>query len=102
MNHHAKFEIVYEESTLAHITIRDLCGARSITNDAEAVVRVLHRAGLLTCEAPLRPGPRGLYYYETTGQLDEILHDGKGRFLGFKPGPRSTGSLTSQDQLDGT
>lgn len=49
----------------------------SITNDAENVV------------ADLLPALRGrrLFYYDTQGQLDELLvKDGK--FAGFAPGPR--------------
>ncbi len=97
---HARFEIIYEECTLATVTIRDLNGPKSVTNDAEAVVRTLHFAGLLTCQAPLKPGPRGLFYYDTSGQLDEIIHDGQGKFMGFRPGPRKSGPHTSQSKSD--
>ncbi|MBE3109350.1 MAG: hypothetical protein IMZ46_02380 [Acidobacteria bacterium] len=51
----------------------------SVTNDAENVVREL--AG----NALLRPGRR-LFYYDSDGQLDEILFK-DGQFVGFAPGP---------------
>ena len=54
----------------------------TVTNDAEAVVRDLHRAGRL--------GRRRLFYRDSEGQVDEIRHDGQGRFLGFAPGPQPT------------
>lgn len=63
------------------LTIRDLCLGTSITNDAEAVVAELHRSGVLA--------GRRLYYFDTMGQLDELVHDGQGGFKGFAPGPRA-------------
>jgi hypothetical protein len=53
---------------------------KSVTNDAEGVVRDLLFVGLL------KPNQR-LFYYDSDGQLDELCHDGE-RFTGFKPGPR--------------
>ena len=50
----------------------------SVTNDAEAVVRDLHRNGML--------GERQLLYQDSLGSVDEIKHDGKGSFQGFAPG----------------
>jgi hypothetical protein len=73
----AKYYI--EEQTGDRVVIADLDAGRSVTNDAEAVVRELHLGGL---------GKRRLFYYDSFGVLDEILHDGKGNWLGFKPGPR--------------
>lgn len=52
----------------------------SITNDAEAVVEDLVSRGLL-------PAGRRLFYYDSDGQLDELLVE-DGRFAGFKAGPR--------------
>ena len=77
-DHGAAFSVAIVES--AHIVIVDLdeSGRKSVTNDVECVVRVLHRSGLL--------GSRTLYYRDTLGDIDEILHDGRGDFLGFKPG----------------
>lgn len=57
---------------------------RSVTNDAEKVVADLVASG------DLPPGRR-LFYYDSEGQLDEILvRDGK--FAGFLPGPRAAAS----------
>ena len=39
----------------------------------------LHAAGVL------QKGRR-LFYYDSDGALDELKHDGAGRFLGFAPG----------------
>lgn len=55
----------------------------SVTNDAETVVKALVGSEILT------PG-RKLYYFDSEGQLDEILiKDGK--FAGFAPGPNRRG-----------
>ena len=51
----------------------------TITNDAETVVAMLQKRGYL------EPGRR-IFYYDSDGQLDEILHD-DGVFRGFKAGP---------------
>lgn len=51
----------------------------SVTNDAEAVVRELYQKGILKAQR--------LMYYDSTGRLDELKHDGCGRFTGFAPGP---------------
>ena len=53
-------------------------GRMSVTNDAESVVSRLR--GLCV----LRPGRR-LFYYDSEGELDEILIQ-DGRFAGFVPG----------------
>lgn len=47
----------------------------SITNDAEGVVKELHENNLLM--------GRRLYYYDSDGRLDELKHDGNGKFTGF-------------------
>lgn len=64
------------------VTIADVGSqSMSVTNDAEAVVQELHERGVLR--------GRRLYYYDSQGQLDELKHDGSGRFTGFAPGPRA-------------
>ena len=60
------------------VLIEDTCdetGARSVTNAAEDVVEDL--TGMLQ--------GRRLLYIDTMGEQDELLHDGQGKFLGFKP-----------------
>lgn len=60
------------------VVIRDRCndmGTMTVTNDAEAVVANLHRQ---------YPGRR-IFYYDTDGRRDELLHD-KGAFRGFCSG----------------
>lgn len=70
-----------EEQTDEKVVIRDVGrDCMSVTNDAEAVVRDLHRNGMLS-------GQR-LFYYDSEGQLDELKHDGSGVFTGFATGPR--------------
>lgn len=71
-----------EQDTDTRLVIRDIGhnqGCPTVTNDADAVVAALHRDGL---------GTRRLFYYDSMGQLDELVHDGEGRFLRFAPGPR--------------
>lgn len=79
MGRPAEYEVV--TSTPDTLTIRDVGGSRclTVTNDAEAVVAALHADGGL--------GTRKLLYYDSVGDLDELVHDGRGRFLGFAPGP---------------
>ena len=55
----------------------------SVTNDAENVVARLAADGRL-------PKGRRLFYYDSDGQLDELVHD-NGKFTRFAPGPRKTG-----------
>lgn len=71
-------------STPDTLTIRDLGGdgRLTVTNDAERVVADLYGDDLL--------GSRKLLYYDSSGDLDELVHDGRGRFLGFAPGPGRT------------
>jgi hypothetical protein len=76
---HCSFEVVSVERDA--VTIRDLVRGRSVTNDAEHVIEQLVKSGLLTEE-------RKLFYYDTTGTLDEILWEPPSRFVGFAPGPR--------------
>jgi len=73
----ARYQIVIEGS--ASITIQDVGGHRdlTVTNDAEAVVKEL---------IPRLAGRR-LFYYDSEGQMDELLVK-DGRFAGFAPGPR--------------
>jgi hypothetical protein len=52
---------------------------KTITNAAEEVIRELHARGLI-------PGKRQVLYYDSEGQIDELLHD-EAHFLSFKAGP---------------
>lgn len=61
------------------LVIRDLNAGRSVTNDAERVVRELWEQGRLFNE-------RRLFYYDSEGSLDELVHD-EGTFVRFAPGP---------------
>lgn len=79
--HESRYEVL--SSTSVAVTIRDVGhdrGCRTVTNDAERVVGDLHRRSLL--------GTRRLFYYDSFGMLDEIVHDDQGRFTAFRPGPR--------------
>lgn len=76
----ARFEIV--ESSSQKLVIRDLGPwdqHPTVTNDAEGVVeRLVAVFGRL--------GGRQLFYFDSLGDLDEIvIRDGK--FAGFRPGP---------------
>lgn len=75
----AKYRI--EEQTDEQLIIRDIGNGLTVTNDAEAVVRDLHRNGML--------GDRKLFYYDSEGELDELIHDSNGMFQGFAPGKRT-------------
>lgn len=70
----AKFTIVAELPDV--VAIEDLDGPKSVTNDAERVVRYLAELGLKE---------RRLIYRDTDGVWDELAHDGKGAFKGFRP-----------------
>lgn len=76
---HANYEVI--EKTETSLIIQDI-GPWSvfptITNDAESVVARLAASGDLES--------RLLYYYDSDGQMDEILHE-DGKFIGFAPGP---------------
>lgn len=77
----ARYEIV-EDLLGEPLVIRDLGPWDryvSVTNDAEAVVAELTTAGKL-------PTGRRLFYYDSDGIKDEIIHQG-GIFLAFAPGP---------------
>ena len=78
------FSEVPQESTPEVLVIRDLNNpaCRSITNAAEDVVKYLYQAGDLK-------GNRRLWYYDTDGNKDEIIHDGEGKFIDFSFLPRS-------------
>jgi len=78
----ARFVIIPSESDHGKLTIQDVGHLRgkSITNDVEAVVESLTREGLLLDD-------RRLFYYDSDGQLDEIIHK-DGYFVDFVPGPR--------------
>lgn len=77
----ALYEVV--ESTPEKVVIRDIGhdrGRPSVTNDAEAVV----------AELGPKLGSRRLFYFDSQGDLDELLHVG-GVFAGFAPGPGRAG-----------
>lgn len=72
-------------------TIKDACddwvlledvsaqfGGKTITNDAEQTVKTMHELRRLK--------QRRLFYVDTDGRIDELLHDGNGKFLGFGHG----------------
>lgn len=68
------------------LVIRDMnAGDVSVTNDAEAVVADLVRAGALPMLGDRR---RRLMYYDSDNNLDELRVSLAGRFVGFAPGPQ--------------
>jgi hypothetical protein len=68
-------------------------GLRTVTNDAEAVVADL--ASQVSVTGGLAPsygedaggslGARRLFYIDSSNRMDELLHDGRGKFTGFAP-----------------
>ena len=80
---HAQYVLIQENDL--HVIIKDLDRGRTVTNDADYVTRKLNDQvkGL---------GKRRLFYIDTMGQADELLHT-KGVFSGFKacsPSQRET------------
>jgi len=74
---HARFRV--EHFSPERIVIRDLgpwSQHMTVTNDAEWVIEKLSPAPL-----------QRVYYYDSEGQLDELLHRNQ-RFVGFAPGDR--------------
>jgi hypothetical protein len=79
----ANFELVAGLQPHDVLVIRDLSRSgggphdahKTVTNDAEAVVRFLDRSGALE--------RKRLLYYDSDGELGELLHDGRGNFIGF-------------------
>lgn len=63
------------------ITIRDLDGLVSVTNDAENVVKEVIRC---RGERNDKGKPWRIQYYDTMGNLDELMHE-EGSFRGFRP-----------------
>lgn len=79
----ASFEVVglYRCGFFNALVIRDLGIGLTVTNDAEAVVWNLRDR--------LNRNTR-LFYYDSWGSLDELVHDGEGKFLRFATGPIDT------------
>lgn len=77
-DNHANFKIV--QNLPDRLVILDLGGGMSITNDAEWVVSQLVDESF--------PGPknRRLFYYDSVGDLDELVIV-MGKFYAFEPGP---------------
>lgn len=83
----ANYQIVEDDRTCNQLIIRDLGPwdqHPSVTNDAEQVVKDLHRQGYLPSYTTLR-------YYDSEGRLDQLLHDGQGHFTGFAPALKAEG-----------
>lgn len=86
------FVVVKESSTF--IIIRDVGPwdkHRTITNGAEECVAELF--------ADYRLGSRRVGYYDSEGQLDELVHDGCGNFIRFSPGFKA-GSAEARAVVD--
>jgi hypothetical protein len=81
MSNNSVYEVVCDESTEDRLVIRDVGDHRqvlTITNDAERVVDELRSMGAL-------PPGRRLFYYDSQGELDEIVVNDHG-FVCFGPG----------------
>lgn len=73
------------------ILIRDMSNvviAPSITNAAEIVVEQIYGMGIL--------GYKRLFYIDTMGGVDELLHNDRGVFMGFKYGFQSEDDFRKQ------
>lgn len=81
----AQFKIVYDQGLslpLDSLVIQDIgnhATDHTVTNDVENVVKTLYAGGYLKTGQPL-------FYFDSAGDLDEILHS-DGHFIDFKPGP---------------
>lgn len=79
----SRFQIV--SSTLTDgefvILIEDLNGRKSITNDAEDVVKTMIK--WRHDHLPSTPKPFRIHYIDSDGRRDELLHDGT-KFINFK------------------
>lgn len=71
----AHFDLVKSLPGIVWVQDRMVDGSRSVTNDAENVVKELHNKF---------PGDR-IIYRDTCANWDELRHDGRGNFLGFAP-----------------
>ena len=72
-----------EKITDSYILLKDLSNSfnsKTITNDAEDVVKHFYKLGLLE--------NKKLYYIDTDGFTSEITHDGKGNFIWFESIPK--------------
>ena len=79
MHHKANYSIVHEETNDQVLTIRDdgpWNEFQTVTNATEKVVTELYETGLLHTE-------QKLLYYDSDGDLDEIVHL-NGRFVAFR------------------
>ena len=78
MTGHANFQMLFHETDDSKVTISDIgphTTHKTITNDVEWVCGQLKELGFL------KPGRR-LFYYDSAGELSELLHNGE-RFIGF-------------------
>lgn len=86
MTRKANYRIVSAEEN--RVVIRDIGPwdkFMTVTNAADGVVAELFAEGYL---ANANTGvPKRLFYYDSEGQFDELLHEG-GVFRGFKPAVR--------------
>lgn len=62
----------------------------TVTNAAEGVVVELYKRGVLSTKGKM------LLYYDSSGELDQLLHDGLGKFTGFAPAPNDARKLMKQ------
>lgn len=85
MSYRCHYSVVYKSSNLDILVLRDENRGVSITNDADNLVLDLYKNKMMESFTQL-------YYYDSEGQLDQILHQ-NGRFQGFSPGPGRTHGL---------
>jgi hypothetical protein len=80
MRSHAQFNII-ENLDGKPLVIRDV-GPRdkhpSVTNDADWVIQELFDADKI-------PNGRRVFYWDSDGRFDELVHDGAGKFKHFAP-----------------
>lgn len=88
----ALLDIIPVGTSFAVVILRDTGRGKSITNDAENIVKsVLDYVG---------PKAR-IQYFDTMGRLDRLDHDGT-KFTGFLPGPWNSAELeAAAAQLEG-
>ncbi|MDR1407827.1 MAG: hypothetical protein LBJ23_07265 [Tannerella sp.] len=65
------------------VFIKDTGGGRSVTNSAEEIVREL-----TVIDGNWNIVGKHLYYSDSRGEIDELLHDNHGKFIGFSFGHR--------------